>query len=375
MENKERCLSSGDYKERATILDILDDIFKFNSNFPPEGKCYYPDHEGSAVIFWREPEMREFKGIDYSSDSFLPCHFGQYDERIRKIDLTDPVIVPSYFQISYKSLKIFKECPRKFYYNVILGLRAEESVRAWPEAEADNPRGERSREDDEADPSENALILGLLVHGYLEMHHFGEELNQDLFNNLCEKSFIEYHNIEEFNKDSLDSVREKARAQLENTVRDKRLIKALGGTPDYPETPFLINISRGVDFRGVIDRVFRNMDKGCWSIIDWKSNDLKEMDPKEAAEKNNYFLQLACYKYAVECITGERVEGLYVYFTDTGDLVESDLLPDAGAFLKDISDTIREYSKKGRPVIDTESFDISKCRSCGYGETFCRVIL
>ena len=374
MEDKERHLSSNDYRERATILDILDDIFKFNSNFPPERKCFYPDHKGSAMIFWREPEIRGFKGIDYKTDSFLPCHFGQYNDRIRKIDLTDPVIAPSYFQISFKSLKIFKECPAKFYYNVILGLRAEESGHAWPGVEADNAHGERSREHDETDLSENALILGLLVHGYLERHHFGKEFNQDLFDNLCEKSFIDNYRIEEINSGSPACTREKARAQLVNTVRDERLIKALGRAPDYPETPFLINISRGVDFRGVIDRVFRNTEKGCWSVIDWKSNDLRGADPRETAEKNNYFLQLACYKYAVERITGERVGGLYVYFTDTGDMIESGLLPDAGAFLKDISAKIREYSKKGRPVMEREGLDMSKCRSCGYREAFCRDI-
>jgi len=373
MEGGERCLTSGDYRERASILDILDDIFRFNSNFPPEGGCHYPDYGGSAMISWREPEPRGFKGIEYKSDSILPCHFGQYSERIRGIDLTDPVIAPSYFQISFKALKQFKECTRKFYYNVILGLREEGDGHAWPSEEVDDTRGEGPR-DDETDRSENALRLGLLVHGYLERHRFGEEFNHDLFDNLCEKSFINNRGMEELRTGGHANIVEKARAQLVNTISDKRLIKALGGTPDYPEAPFLVNISRGVDFRGVIDRVFRNRDNGCWSVIDWKSNDLKEMDPKEAAEMNNYFLQLACYKYAVERITGEKAEGLYIYFTDTGDLIESSLLPDAGAFLIDIGEKIREYSVKGRPAMDRERLDMSRCRSCGYREALCRDI-
>jgi ATP-dependent helicase/nuclease subunit A len=375
LERDSGCLSSGDYRERATILDILDDIYEFYRNFPPEKESYYTEDGESPSVFWRDPGPRSFKGMDYRPDGFLPDNFGQYDDRIRKIDLTDPIITQPYLQISFKSLKIYKECPRKFYYNVILGIRAEEPGYYPAKEQNDNAEGGLIREDDEMDLSGNALILGLLIHSYLERHHFGEGLNNDLFENLWEKSLAFEQRIEDFDKSSLEFIREKAIVQLERTLKDDRLIKALSKTQDHPEMPFLINIAEGIDFRGVIDRVFRNSNKGCWSIIDWKSNELKEKNPKEVAEQNDYFLQLACYKYAVEHITGEKVKGLYIYFTDTGDMLESDFPLDAGDFFKGVCGKIAEYTGRRQPSMDSDckNFDMSKCRLCGYREVFCKV--
>lgn len=365
-------LSSGDYRERATILDILDDIYKFNCYFSPEKACHYPEDGKSMSVFWRDPGPRGFKGMEYSDDSFLPDHLGLYDDRIRKIDLTDPIVAPPYFQISFKSLKTFKECPVKFYYNVILGIREEASGYLSANEQAEYLEEQWIKDDDEMDLSGNALILGLLVHGYLERHHFGDGFNKELFDNLWEKHIAYEHRIKDSDMNSLEYIRKKALSQLEKTVKDERLIRALGNTPNFPETSFLINISHGIDFRGIIDRVFRNKDRGCWSIIDWKSNEIKEKTPNEVAEQNDYFVQLTCYKYAVERITGEKVEGLYIYFTDTGDLLESDFLFDAADFIKVIGGKIREYSEKGRPVIDCEKIELSKCRTCGYWDAFCK---
>jgi hypothetical protein len=240
--------------------------------------------------------------------------------------------------------------------------------------EAEKTEGASIREDDEMDRSANALLLGLLVHGYLERHHFGYEFNKDLFDDLWERSSAYDHIMGDSNKDMFGGLREKACSQLERTVRDERLIKTLGGTSDYPETPFLINLSHGIDFRGTIDRIFMNREKGCWSIIDWKSNDLKGKNPKDVAEQNHYFLQLACYKYAVERITNERVEGVYIYFTDTGYLLESDFQFDAGDFFKGICEKIVDYSTKRQPpmAIECDDREMSKCRLCGYREVFCK---
>ena len=368
-------LSSGDYKGRATILDILDDIYGFYRNFPPENDCCYPEKTGTPAVSWRDPGPRGFKGIDYKDDYFLPGDFGRYDDGIAKMDLSDPIIAPPYFQISFKSLKLFRECPKKFYYNVILGIRVEEQGHSWKATKIEDGSETWKTEDDETDLSGNALILGLLVHHYLERHHFGEEFSKEIFEDLWEKQLAYSHSNGDYDKSSLEYIRDKAIAQLERTINDECLIKALSRTSDYPEKSFLINIYRGVDFRGVIDRIFRDRDKGCWSIIDWKSNDLRGRNPKETAEQSDYFLQLECYKYAVEHISGERVDGLYIYFTDTGDLVESDLRLDAGDFIKVVSGKIAEYSGKNQPQVDMDckKIETSRCRLCGYREAFCKV--
>jgi ATP-dependent exoDNAse (exonuclease V) beta subunit len=226
--------------------------------------------------------------------------------------------------------------------------------------------------DDEMDASGNALLLGLLVHRYLERHQFGQGFDNVLFDNLWEKSIAFNRSMKACNDSVSDILRQKAMDQLERTVTDERLIKVLSETPDYPEASFLINVSPGVDFRGVIDRVFRNRDNGSWSIIDWKSNELRGRDPMTVAADHNYHLQLACYKYAVERITKEKVQGLYIYFTDAGFLLESEFQVNAGDVILDAAKKISEYSSGGPPPLDIQCDEIEKCRFCGYLGSFCR---
>jgi hypothetical protein len=354
-------------------MEILDDVYDLSLNSSPDKENCVAGSGGKPGILWREPESRNFHGINYKNDSFLSGDLCAYNDRIRRFDLSGPIVSPSYFQISFKSLSVYKECPRKFYLNVILGARQEEPGYAGIIEGEEKPVRGAEREDDEMDTSGNALMLGLLVHGYLERHHFGDGFNDDLFNRLWDRSLANNHANIDFDKD-LGCLREKARGQLENTIMDKRLIKALSETRDFPEASFLINVSPGIDFSGVIDRVFRNRDKGCWSIIDWKSNDLKGRKPGDIAEENNYFLQLACYKYAVERITNERVEGLYIYFTDSCELLESNQGLDAGDFISEVSGKILEYSGKGLPPRDLEcdNTEMLNCRFCGYREGFCK---
>jgi ATP-dependent helicase/nuclease subunit A len=374
MEKDFISLSSEDYRERASILDILNDIYRFNPDHPlgPEESC---SRDGDAPsVFWREPELRTFRGLNYKDGFFSQNDFGKYNERIAKNDLTSPIISPSYFQLSFKTLCIYKECPRKFYFEVILGVRPEENDYSGTIEEAESTDKQWVKEDDEMDFSGDALMLGLIVHGYLERHRFGEGLNTDLFDSIWEKSLAGSHTMNDCTDDILRTLRRKAIDQLERTINDERLIRALSGSQDYSEAPFLINLSRGVDFRGVIDRVFRNKDNGCWSIIDWKSNELRGRHPSEVAEEKNYHLQLACYKYAVEDITKEKVDGLYIYFTDAGHMLQSDFSFDAGDIIKGIGKKIVEHSGSGLPPRGFECDDaMLKCRFCGYREGFCKV--
>ena len=229
------------------------------------------------------------------------------------------------------------------------------------------------REDDEMDFTGSALLLGLIVHGYLERHRFGEGFNADLFDNIWEKSLAENYRMNYCSVDELKALRQKARDQLNRTINDERLIGLLKGARDYAEAPFLINVSPGVDFRGVIDRVFLNKTVRSWSIIDWKSNELKGRSPSGIAEEKNYNLQLSCYKYAVEQITKEKVEGLYIYFTDAGHLLEGKPEPDGGEFIIEVSKKITASSKAGLPPMEPGCADktMPRCRLCGYLGSFC----
>ena len=110
---------------------------------------------------------------------------------------------------------------------------------------------------------------------------------------------------------------------LEKTVKDASLLDLLGGEHDYAEVPFLFSISHGCEFKGTIDRLFREKKTGQWMILDWKSNALEGKGPLLVAEEHDYNLQLATYKWAVERMLKEEVGDLYIYFTETGQLIRS----------------------------------------------------
>jgi ATP-dependent helicase/nuclease subunit A len=370
MEKCAEILSPEDYRERASILDILNDVYRFDPKSPSgrEGHCM---EDGDVLqVLWREPADRAFHGIEYSDAIFSPDKFYAYSDAVAKLNLTNSIVTHPYFQISYKTLSIYKECPRKFYLDVILGIRPADNDVIQSTEETESAEAKQVKDNDEPEFSGDALLLGLLVHGYLERHSFGEGFDETLFESLWKKSVAKQRGIADCEDSGSISLRHKAREQIERTITDERLIRALSGTQDYSEASFLVNAAPGLDFRGVIDRVFKDKNKDCWSIIDWKSNELKGRDPEKIASDNNYNLQLACYKYAFERLTGERVEDLFIYFTDAGFLLKSDLQINAEDIILELSGKIAGYSSLKPLKEDLRCNNVEKCRFCGYHE-FC----
>ncbi|MFC1820099.1 hypothetical protein ACFLZG_03315 [Thermodesulfobacteriota bacterium] len=92
------------------------------------------------------------------------------------------------------------------------------------------------------------------------------------------------------------------------------------------------------------------------------------------AVENDYYLQLACYKLAVERILNEKVGGLYIYFTDKGHLHESSWQSDPGQVIKDMLGKIRDYEKnrnQWRLDLNEMKKDNRECRFCEYRDTLC----
>ncbi|MDB9822785.1 UvrD-helicase domain-containing protein [Deltaproteobacteria bacterium] len=375
MEKEKGSITSEDYRERASILDLLDDIYGFNLNFPPEKSDLYEGNGDLPSIVWSKPETRKFKGVYYGSKRLVREDFGVCDERIEQLDLTSSVQSPPYFQFSFKSFRIFKRCPLRFYYNSVLGIKVKE--RSLSGVTDYDPFNESifPGEDDETEyGSENALFLGALIHMYLEKHHFGDPLDESLMNGMWDRLSDFEQNGYDLDRETLLKLRERAFRHLKNTVYDERLVKILGGGVDYAEVPFLFSASRGVEFRGVIDRLVRDSDKGHWVIIDWKSNDLKVKDPENVAEENDYHLQLACYKWAVESILNEKVGGLYIYFTDRGYLLESRQQNDPEKMVNKMLEKTGDYEEdKEYWARDLEEMgkDIKECRFCEFREGLC----
>jgi len=377
MMEKERIpLTCGDYRERATILDLLDDIYGFSMNFSPGQLKIYEGKGDIPSVVWSEPELRKFKGIYYGREKLDRSAFGIYDERIKKLDLTEPIQSPPYFQLSFRSFHTFKKCPVRFYFNVVLGVRLKGTDFLRLTDDVPVMEDLATREDDEPGyGSESALFLGLLIHEYLEKHRFGDHLDEDLLKNIWERLSDSEGGRYGLDMNTLLEIRERSLRQLRSTVYDKRLIKVLGGRKCYAEVPFLFSAYRGIEFRGVIDRLSRDMDKGHWEIIDWKSNDLEGKDPEDVAEENDYHLQLACYKWAVERILNEKVGGLYLYFTDKGYLLESLRQIDPEQVVNEMLEKIWEYEENGDHLardLNKMRKDMEECRFCEYKESFCK---
>jgi hypothetical protein len=80
MQGEGRSLTTEDYRERATILELLDDIYGFNTNFPYGGKRVYRAGVDMPSVIWCEPESRGFKGVKYQGISITAGDFGTIDE-------------------------------------------------------------------------------------------------------------------------------------------------------------------------------------------------------------------------------------------------------------------------------------------------------
>jgi ATP-dependent exoDNAse (exonuclease V) beta subunit len=371
LEEKRTILSSEDYRERATTMDVLDDIYRFNTRFSPTESEIHEGHGHLPNVIWRDPQPRPFRGVRREEARLSREEFGRYDSQARSLDLTGPITTPPYYQFSFKSIRLFRQCRLRFYYGVILGFKWDTVGQATV---LEEDRG-RHREGPDAGRdweygSTEALLIGNVIHAYLEHHRFGRPLDEVLFGSVFERIRQRDQTAASRSKETLDRLKWKAHRQIETAVKDERLLEICDGTSRHAEVPFLVTISEGCEFRGTVDRMIRNHVRGDWTIIDWKSNDLEDKDPRALAREWDYDLQLACYRYALERILDEEVGSLYLYFTDGGHLVpiqsDEEIETTIGGMLEEVADY--EHNRD-RWVADLREVkkDPHQCRRCEYG--------
>ncbi|MGD8984628.1 MAG: UvrD-helicase domain-containing protein [Desulfobacteraceae bacterium] len=369
-------LSTEDYRERATLMDLLDDIYQFDVSFPREQSSFFEGKGSVPTVIWKEPEPKMFRGVQYGGKKLTRKQFGDYDEAVKKIDLTEPVRSAPYYQFSFKSIRMFRTCPVMFYYSVILGLRGNGLKVSGSSGEETGMQKGFLEGDDERDyyASKEALYMGNVIHRYLERHCFGDPLDVDLLNNVCGRlaqSPLPGHSL---HVETLTVLKEKALKHLQTTINDQQLLRILGVQNEYVEVPFLFTISEGCEFRGTIDRLVKDEDKGQWVILDWKSNDLEKRDPYRVMEENDYNLQLACYKWAVEHILDEEVGELYIYFTDGAKLIKSHWGGHPTDIVEEMVQAVKKYeADRSRWVQDLREMkrDLKDCAYCDY-ERLCK---
>ncbi|MGD9157891.1 MAG: UvrD-helicase domain-containing protein [Desulfobacteraceae bacterium] len=361
-KNEKTCLTSDDYREHANINQLLSDIY--NMDEEGEGDCKSNNDKFSPVIKRCTVKENPFKGIEYDPEKPDRDSFGVYDEEIKKLDLTDPVKSNPYFQLSFTSVRIFLKCPVRFYYNSVLKLKEGEYSPEYMDEEyyEDNSITQEAEEDYD---SKDALFIGNFVHKYLEKHKFGTCFDTTLFEYVKKRLNTSGCNI--------DICLDRAEKLLRETVNDRQLTSLLADKKGYAEIPFLTSALPGIEFGGVMDRIFKDPETGLWSIIDWKSNDLGEKVPDQVISANSYDIQLAFYKWALEKILNEKVDKQYIYFSNHGYLRECNWQGNPLDIFTGIASKITDFENSSEWLKNFGSLrdDNPECRFCGYNNSVC----
>ncbi|MBN2060275.1 MAG: UvrD-helicase domain-containing protein [Deltaproteobacteria bacterium] len=367
-------LTPQDYRERASILELLNDIYHFHEAPKNNGRNTPESEETLPRVIWLEPEKRVYRSLRRGGKEVSQDELGIYDDRIRKIDLSDPVKVPGYFQFSFRSLSMFRKCPLRFFYTVVSGLRWDWMDHGERDVHLNYEEYEGFKENVDTDILQgDSLSLGGIVHEYLEMHVPGKPFDDELFQRLLNKYCND--DMEKRGSNPSGSLGDRAFRHINNVLKDERLSEMMKGREIFSELPFLIKIRNGCEFRGVIDRLLIDKDKGSCLILDWKTNDLTCKEATEIAEENDYVLQVACYEWAVEQILNKNVGHKYIYFTDTGYLLESEWKGKPVDIINEILEAIDEYGMDRELWMQASrimDYNGRRCLHCEYRGILCK---
>ncbi|UCF72492.1 MAG: UvrD-helicase domain-containing protein [Deltaproteobacteria bacterium] len=357
-------LTSLDYREGAPIMHLLDDIWAISTRFREDMIGRYPRKDEFPLVVWTHPAPKAFAGVNYGEQKLSVHHFGTMDDRIKRLDFTQPLATPSYYQLSPTGLAMFKRCPLKFYYRYWLRVPEEPLF----------PMGSDYIEDLLEDRGEGEAIeprvIGTIVHSYLERHLFGSDLDQDLLEALFATLLGQKRETMLLDRSVLERMKTRVRELVLTAITDEAVSGLLTGVIQYSELPFVLN-NDGYTLRGRIDKLFKDKRDDEWAIIDWKTGEVQDKDPVIFARENHLDLQLACYRLVVEKLENTRVKGMYLYFISLGRLVEIDYRGDPGKEIGDLIRFIETYKADpdtvGKSMKETKRAGGECCR-CNYSK-------
>ena len=270
----------------------------------------------------------------------------EYDYESDFCNLVDMVLDNKSF--SPTSINTYLKCPRQYLYHYIFDLNSKDG----------NP---------------NNLNFGKAVHSACE---FAVTYAKEHGNYPTKESFIsEFKNT--LSKLPLSDYNQREILEQRGQKALESYYVSLCATPVSMlyETEMKICVELdGVKFIGYIDRVDKNPD-GTYSIYDYKTG--KAKSSKNIAidgEHEDYYNQIALYKYYFEQLTGEKVKDTTFIFPEefeknlTLEFTEDDCNAVIAKFKEAISN-IKSY--KFSPVLD-RNYSKQPCMYCQYKD-FCHL--
>lgn len=296
-------------------------------------------------IFEHEKEPFEYDETSYWTQAGKLLIKRNYDYKREFHTLVDAQTKDKAF--SATSINQYLKCPRQFLYERILKLKGKDG----------NP---------------NNLSYGSAVHKACE-----EAILYAKKNNAypSKETFIEWFK-QELNRLPMESYQQ----------RQNYLGRGEKALEDF--YPILINtpISRlvaaemtieddgtvfeGIKFTGSIDRVDKN-DDGTFTIYDYKTGNNKNSAIKIGGEHEDYYNQIAFYKYYYEKLTGNKVsETKFIYPEDFESKNNAFLLTDEEC--EEIAKKIQTVVNKIHSYEFEPSYDKNVCKYCTYRD-FCNL--
>lgn len=360
--DSEEHFTSYDYREGAPILDLMDDIWKIRNRYQEDAVGRYPKEKELPVVIWESPTPQQFTGVGSLEMSIPTTDFRPLDKKVRKVDFTTPLSLPTHHQLSPTGLALYKSCPMKFCYKYWFAI-PEDPVFSIGEDIAEEPWGDTG-EGEAIAPK----IIGTIVHAYLERHIFGSDLDRGLLDTLFYTFFGRKREVMLLEKTMLEGIKARVTEMVLITTADKSLSRLLAGVMQYSELPFVFN-NKTYTLQGRIDKLFKVMGDEGWAILDWKTGDPKDIDPTRFARQHYFDLQLACYRVIVEKLKNTIVQAMYLYFTSLGRLVKIDYRGDPVEVITDLMKFTEEYKahpdqvgKRIRRTMEREGM----CSTCSY---------
>ena len=244
---------------------------------------------------------------------------------------------------SASSVNRYLACPRMYLYNDILKLSPKDG----------NP---------------NALSYGSAIHKaceeafkYLKEHQTPPTKEQvvkwfkDKFATLRMESYEQRKHFEGRGENALD----KFYSQIVNTP-SAILVEQ--------EKEISVTLDDGTKFYGIIDRIDKN-DDGTYSIYDYKTGNNKNSGIKIEGVHEDYYNQMAWYKYFYELATGHKVSlTKFIYPEDF--LSKNEGITYTQEEIDTAVETFRNAVKRIKSHEFEPSYKESSCRYCAYKD-FC----